>query len=136
MATTIDKNKLKGAEEAEIRSLKNFLTHCPTYTTPLGCIIPVKGSYTPGGYIRFSRTMRFQDRTTRHVRMYWHVLIYCLNHPHEELSHLDVSHICHTASCGNIKHLCLEDRLTNNQRKVCNSSGSCTGHDGHPDCIF
>lgn len=46
----------------------------------------------------------------------------------------DVSHRCQRPLCINLKHLTLESRSANTQRRTCKRDGSCYGC--QPPCIF
>ncbi|MES9904858.1 MAG: hypothetical protein ABW168_19560 [Sedimenticola sp.] len=48
---------------------------------------------------------------------------------------LDVSHLCHRKRCIQEKHLVLERHSTNNQRKICDGQGWCSGAH-QPACIL
>ena len=54
--------------------------------------------------------------------------------PYDKL--LDCSHLCHVPSCVKLSHLNLESRSINHARKACLKNGICSGHEGHPNCIF
>ena len=45
-----------------------------------------------------------------------------------------VSHLCHNKLCLKLDHLSYEPAHINNARKVCQSTGECTGHRGYARC--
>ena len=58
-----------------------------------------------------------------------------------DLGPFQASHICHNKLCVRSDHINMEDRATNNARRVCLKGGLCVRHptgDGsfHPDCLL
>lgn len=47
---------------------------------------------------------------------------------------LEISHLCHSASCINTSHLTLEPAKINRERQICCTSHVCLGH--KPECMI
>ena len=66
-----------------------------------------------------------------------HRLCYFVDNRFEPLpTDLHVSHLCHIKNCCRNDHLSLESASVNNSRKQCAKNHTCSGHPGHPNCVF
>ena len=96
----------------------------------------------------FHQTQGYESETYHRVRVNFrgdsflvggHQLAYWVENNFSPMidSTLQISHICHLASCAKVDHLTLESSKMNNDRKICKNAQKCQGHgDDHPKCIF
>lgn len=102
-----------------------------TYYSHSGCDI-WQGRQDRSGYgeLRFS----FREKN---VCLKIHRVVYALRNPGIVLSrNWHVSHLCHNRQCVTYQHLSYEPQAINNNRKVCNNNGECSGHYGYRNCLL
>ena len=72
----------------------------------------------------------------RRLNLKVHRLMYYIHNGEPIPRDRHVSHRCHVRNCITPDHLSLEPQKVNNSRMICKNEGLCTGHHGHPDCLF
>jgi len=109
---------------ASSASSKDPLTGCKIWT----------GKPTKNGYAR-TRTCDKEEKVPSTV-FYVHRLVKKDSDRKTLLAGKDVSHLCHNRLCVNPKHLTVETRKQNNERKVCLKRGVCRGHGSRSRCLI
>lgn len=131
------------AEQFRVYYTQSILDNCNMNVDTHKCFIWQLGHNKGYGHMSYTYKCVSEDGLISHKRTCSpHRLIfacqsedtmYLLN---KAFQHTQVSHICHTPLCCNLRHMVLETKEENGSRNKCKAKRKCCDSNHNPACIF